>query len=192
MPSTQQRKVKPLEGVVYLRKSGNIHGRMKLATWIFSGVRNSVPKPGSNKNPQQPIFHVLREFFTWLVAVPYAGVSPGAYKELRIPSSSLLDYGWSASCYWVDKLLAPYTHLHKRTCPSWCGKTTKDRLEHFWSTTNITSPTFRLSVVSLHFLWVLRVAPRNYQLGEEIVKKRLGLKLSQNKTLCALITKSLV
>ena len=64
MPSTQQRKVKPLEGVVYLRKSGNMHGDMKLATWIFSGVRNSVPKPGSNKNTQQPIFHVLRELFT--------------------------------------------------------------------------------------------------------------------------------
>ena len=64
MPSTQQRKVKPLEGVVYLRKSGNIHGGMKLASWIFSGVRNSVPKPGSNKNTQQPIFHVLRELFT--------------------------------------------------------------------------------------------------------------------------------
>ena len=85
MPSTQQRKVKPLEGVVYLRKSGNMHGGMKLATWIFSGVRNSVPKPGSNKNTQQPIFHVLREIFS----VPYAGVSPEAYKELRILSSPL-------------------------------------------------------------------------------------------------------
>jgi len=64
MPSTQQRNVKPLEGVVYLPKSGNIHGGMKLATWIFSGVRNSVPKLGSNKNTQQPILHVLRELFT--------------------------------------------------------------------------------------------------------------------------------
>ena len=63
MPSTQERKVKPLEGVVYLRKSGNIHGGMKLATWIFSGVGNSVQKPGSNKNTEQPIFCVLREFF---------------------------------------------------------------------------------------------------------------------------------
>ena len=79
MPSAQQRKVKPLEGVVYLWKSGNIHGGMKLATWIFSGVRNSVPKSGSNKNT-------------------------------------------------------------------------------FWSTTNTTSPTLRLSVASLHFLWVLSVA----------------------------------
>ena len=55
--------VKPLEGVVYLRKSGNIHGGMKLATWIFSGVGNSVQKPGSNKNTEQPIFCVLRELF---------------------------------------------------------------------------------------------------------------------------------
>ena len=89
MPSAQQRKVKPLEGVVYLRKSGNIHGGMKLATCIFSGVRNSVPKPGSNKNTQQPIFIVLRELFTCLVSVPNEGLSPGAYKELRILSPFL-------------------------------------------------------------------------------------------------------
>ena len=31
-----------------------------------------------------------------------------------------------------------------------------------------------------------------YQLNEEIVKKWLGLKLGQNKALCALVTKSLV
>ena len=55
MPSTQERKLKPLEGVVYLRKSGNIHGAMELA---------SVPKPGSKKDTKQPIFHVLRELFT--------------------------------------------------------------------------------------------------------------------------------
>ena len=85
MPSAQQRKVKPLEGVVYLRKSGNIHGGMKLATCIFSGVRNSVPKPGSNKNTQQPIFIVS----SCLVSVPNEGLSPGAYKELRILSSFL-------------------------------------------------------------------------------------------------------
>ena len=55
------------------------------------------------------------------------------------PDPQLLSFGlwlvsdlqWTQSCYWVDKLLAPYTHLHKRTCPSWCGKTTTDRLEHF-------------------------------------------------------------
>ena len=64
MTSTQERKVKRLEGVVYLRKSGNIHDGMKLASWIFSGVKNSVPKPGSKQNTQQPIFHVLRELFT--------------------------------------------------------------------------------------------------------------------------------
>ena len=64
MTSTQERKVKPLEGVVYLRKSGNIHGGMKLTSWIFSGVKNSVPELGSNKNKEQPIFHVLRELFT--------------------------------------------------------------------------------------------------------------------------------
>ena len=136
MPSTQQRKVKPLEGVVYLRKSGNIHGGMKLATWIFSGVRNSVPKPGSNNNTQQPIFHVLRELFTWLIAVPHAGVSPGAYTELRILSSSLLDYGWSATFNGHNRVIGwisfwpPFLTCTTRTCPSWCGKTT-DRLEHF-------------------------------------------------------------
>ena len=65
-------------------------------TWRYESLHldflrreNSVPKPVSNKNTQQPIFHVPRELFTWLVPVPYAGVSPGAYKELRILSSSL-------------------------------------------------------------------------------------------------------
>ena len=71
MPSTQQRKVKPLAGVVYLRKSGNIYGGMKLASWIFSGVRNSVPKLGSNKNTHmQGTFYLissspLRKGITW-------------------------------------------------------------------------------------------------------------------------------
>ena len=115
----------------------NIHGGMKLAFWIFSGVRNSVPKPGSNKNTQQPIFHVLRELFTWLAAVPYAGVSPGAYKELRILSSSLLDYGWSATFKGNSRVIGwisfwPLTlTCTTRTCQSWCGKITIDRLEHF-------------------------------------------------------------
>ena len=40
---------------------------------------------------------------------------------------------------------------------------------------------------------VLRAAPCNYQLDKEIVKKKCpGLKLGQNKALCALVTKSLV
>ena len=65
MPSTRAVK----EGIAPGRcgipaETWNIHGRMKLVFWIFSGVRNSVPKPGSNKNTQQPIFHVLRELFT--------------------------------------------------------------------------------------------------------------------------------
>ena len=38
----------------------------------------------------------------------------------------------------------------------------------------------------------LRAAPRKYQLDEEIVTKSPGLKLSQNKALWALVTKSLV
>ena len=38
----------------------------------------------------------------------------------------------------------------------------------------------------------LRAAPRKYQLDVEIVKKWPGLKLSQNKALWALVTKSLV
>ena len=114
-----------------------IHGGMKLASWIFSGVRNSVSKLGSNKNTQQPIFHVLRELFTWLAPVPYAGVSPGAYKELRILSSSLLDYGWSATFKGNSRVIGWISFwpliltCTTRTCPSWCGKTTTDRLEHF-------------------------------------------------------------
>ena len=39
---------------------------------------------------------------------------------------------------------------------------------------------------------LLRAAPRNYQLDEEMVKKWPGLKLSQNKALWALVRKSLV
>ena len=121
MPSTQQRKVKPLEGVVYLRKSGNIHGRMKLATWILSGVRNSVPKPGSNKNTQQPIFHVLRELFTSCGPLR-RGIT---WRLQGAPYPQLLSFGlWlvsdvqrKQSCYWVDKLLAPYTHLHNAYLP---------------------------------------------------------------------------
>ena len=38
----------------------------------------------------------------------------------------------------------------------------------------------------------LRATPRKYQLDVEIVKKRPGLNLSQNKALWALVTKSLV
>ena len=64
MPSTQERKVKPLEGVVYLRKSGNYMVLWNTPLGFFSGVKNSVPKPGSKKNTKQPIFHVLRELFT--------------------------------------------------------------------------------------------------------------------------------
>ena len=40
--------------------------------------------------------------------------------------------------------------------------------------------------------FLLRAAPRKYQLDVEIVKKWPGLKLSQNKALWALVTKSLV
>ena len=156
MPSTQQRKVKPLEGVVYLRKSGNIHGGMKLATWIFSGVRNSVPKPGSNKNTQQPIFHVLRELFTWLVPVPYAGVSSGAYKELWILSSP--DYVWSATFNGHSSVIGWIRFLHNAYLSILMRKNYHRLTGAFWSTTNTTSPTFRLSVASLHFLWVLSVA----------------------------------
>ena len=44
------------------------------------------------------------------------------------------------------------------------------------------------------FNWhrILRATPRKYQLDVEIVKKWPGLKLSQNKALWALVTKSLV
>ena len=47
---------------------------------------------------------------------------------------------------------------------------------------------FHLAIYWRH----LRAAPRKYQLDEEIVKKWPGLKLSQNKALWALVTKSLV
>ena len=163
---------------------------MKLATWISSGV---VQTRTHNSQFSMCSGNFLLDKFP----SPSRGITWSLQGALHPQLLSLgpwlvSDVQWTQSCHWVDKLLAPYTHLHKRTCPSWCGKTTKDRLEHFWSTTNITSPTFRLSVVSLHFLWVLRVAPRNYQLDEEIVKKWPGLKLGQNKALCALVTKSLV
>ena len=166
MPSAQQRKVKPLEGVVYLWKSGNIHGGMKLATWIFSGVRNSVPKSGSNKNTQQPIFHVLRELFTWLVS----GFSPQrrgiTWRLQGAPDPQLLSLGlWlvrdvqrTQSFYWVDKHLATYAHLHNAYLSILMRKNYHRPIGAFWSTTNTTSPTLRLSVASLHFLWVLSVA----------------------------------
>ena len=89
------------------------------------------------QQPKQQIFHVLRELFTWLIAVPHAGVSPGAYTELRILSSSLLDYGWSATFNGHNRVIGWISFwpliltCTTRTCPSWCGKTTTDRLEHF-------------------------------------------------------------
>ena len=48
--------------------------------------------------------------------------------------------------------------------------------------------------MSLHCGWlrILGAAPRKYQLNVEIVEKWPGLKLSQNKALWALLTKSLV
>ena len=68
------------------------------------------------------------------------------------------DVQWTQSCYWVDKLLAPYTHLHNAYLSILMRKNYHRPIEAFWSTTNTTSPTFRLSVASLHFIWVLRVA----------------------------------
>ena len=51
---------------------------------------------------------------------------------------------------------------------------------------------YRIRAIGWEGLVRLRAAPRNYQLDEEIVKKWPGLKLGQNKALCALVTKSLV
>ena len=104
------------------------------------------------------------ELFTWLVPVPYAGVSPGAYKKLRILSSSLYDYGWSTTFNGHSRVIGWISFwpliltCTKHTCPSWWGKNYQRSIGAFWSTTNMTSPTFRLSVASLHFLWVLSVA----------------------------------
>ena len=141
-----------------------IHGGMKLASWIFSGVRNSVPKLGSNKNTQQPIFHVLRGTFYLTSSSPLRrGIT---WRLQEAPDPQLLslrlwlvnDVQWTQSCYWVDKLLAPYTHLHNAYLSILMRKNYHRPIGTFWSTTNTTSPTFRLSVASLHFLWVLSVA----------------------------------
>ena len=155
-----------------MRKSRNIHGGVKLATCrIFSGVRNSVPKPGSNKNTQQPIFHVLRELFTWLVS----GFSPQrrgiTWRLQGAPDPQLLSLGlwlvsnvqWTQSFYWVDKHLATYTHLHNAYLSILMRKNYLRPIGVFWSTMNTTSPTLRLSVASLHFLWVLSVARNSSQ-----------------------------
>ena len=82
------------------------------------------------------------------------------------PDPQLLSFGlwlvsdvqWTQSCYWVDKLLAPYTHLHNAYLSILMRKNYHRPIGAFWSTTNTTSPTLRLSVASLHFLWVLSVA----------------------------------
>ena len=68
------------------------------------------------------------------------------------------DVQLTQSCYWVDKLLAPYAHLHNAYLSIPMRKNYHRPTGTFWSTTNTTSPTFRLSVASLHFLWVLSVA----------------------------------
>ena len=81
------------------------------------------------------------------------------------PDPQLLSFGlwlvsdlqWTQSCYWVDKLLAPYTHLHNTYLSILMRKNYRP-IGAFWSTTSTTFPTFRLSVASLHFLWVLSVA----------------------------------
>ena len=68
------------------------------------------------------------------------------------------DVQWTQSFYWVDKHLATYTHLHNAYLSILMRKNYHRPIGAFWSTTNTTSPTFRLSVASLHFLWVLSVA----------------------------------
>lgn len=68
------------------------------------------------------------------------------------------DVQWIQSCYWVDKLLAPYTHLHSAYLSILMRKNYHRPIGAFWSTTNTASPTFRLPVASLYFLWVLSVA----------------------------------
>ena len=47
------------------------------------------------------------------------------------------------SCYRVDKLLAPYTHLHNASLPILMRKNYLRPIGEFWSTTSTTFPTFR-------------------------------------------------
>ena len=68
------------------------------------------------------------------------------------------DVQWTQSIYWVDKHLATYTHLHNAYLSTLMRKNYHRPIAALWSTTNTTSPTLRLSVASLHFLWVLSVA----------------------------------
>ena len=118
MTSTQERKVKPLEGVVYLRKSGNIHGAMELASWIFLRGKKFCSKAWfkqehkiANFPRAQGTFYLtssspLRRDITWSLQ----GAPDPQLLSLGIWLVS--DVQWTQSCYWVDKLLAPYTHLH--------------------------------------------------------------------------------
>ena len=123
MPSTQERKVKPLEGVVYLRRSGNVHGAMELASWIFLRRKKFCSKawfkeehktanfPGAQGTFYLTSSSSLRRDITWSLQ--------GA------PDPQLLSLGlWLVSdvqsiqsCYRVDKLLAPYTPLHNASLP---------------------------------------------------------------------------
>ena len=95
----------------------------------------------------------------------FQSLTQGYHLELTRSSRSsaplfrlVSDVQWTQSCYWVDKLLAPYTHLHNAYLSILMRKNYHRPIGAFWSTTNTTSPTFRLSVASLHFIWVLRVA----------------------------------
>ena len=53
------------------------------------------------------------------------------------------DVQWTQSCYWVDKLLAPYTHLHNASLPILMRKNYHRPIGEFLSTTNTTFLIFR-------------------------------------------------
>ena len=141
-----------------------IHGGMKLASWIFSGVRNFGFKAWFKQEHTAANFPCAQGTFYLTSSSPLRrGIT---WRLHGAPDPQLLSFGlwlvsdvqWTQSCYWVDKLLAPYTHLHNAYLSILMRKNYHRPIGAFWSTTNTTSPTLRLSVASLHFLWVLSVA----------------------------------
>ena len=123
MPSTQERKVKPLEGVVYLRKSGNIHGAMELVSWIFLRRKKFCSKAWFKEEHKTANFPRAQGTFYLTSSSPLR--RDITWSLQGTPDPQLLSLGlWLVSdvqsmqsCYRVDKLLAPYTHLHNASPP---------------------------------------------------------------------------
>ena len=118
MPSTQERKVKPLEGVVYLRKSGNIHGAMELVSWIFLRRKKFCSKAWfkeehkiANFPRAQGTFYLtssspLRRDITWSLQ----GAPDPQLLSLGLWLVS--DVQWTQSCYWALYSLAQRVLAH--------------------------------------------------------------------------------